>query len=337
MQQPLVSILMPVYNGAQYLPQAIESILNQTYTNFEFIIINDGSTDNTENIILNYTDTRIVYIKNKNNIKLIATLNIGLKLANGKYIARMDADDISLPTRIQEQVKFMETNLDVGLVGSGMLLMPSNTNVIYPETDEDIRLRMVLTNPFAHPTIMLRKEVITKSELEFETQYLHAEDYAFWYKIGYYCNMYNLPLKLLKYREHPNQISTKHRYYQLQQENSIRTEIFADLLHCQKNEVNKLLLVFFSKDKCPKLNNIEFNELTEELIKLREKAKLINPYFTKTLQDFIKNRYWDFCCINTILGPTVMINYNKFYQYYGKLNLRIVTRYIFFVKCFFKL
>ena len=110
MSKPLVSVLMAVYNGEKYLLEAIESILNQTYTNFEFLIINDGSTDSTEEIILSYSDQRIRYIKNEQNLKLIASLNKGLDLAKGKYIARMDADDISLPDRLEKQVNFLERN-----------------------------------------------------------------------------------------------------------------------------------------------------------------------------------------------------------------------------------
>jgi glycosyltransferase involved in cell wall biosynthesis len=115
---PLVTVLMPVYNGEEFLHEAIESILKQTYLNFELLIINDGSTDSSENIILSYPDTRIRYIKNESNIKLIATLNNGFALAQGKYIVRMDADDYSVKERLQKQVAFMEANPEVTLAGS---------------------------------------------------------------------------------------------------------------------------------------------------------------------------------------------------------------------------
>ena len=118
MKQAQVTVLMPVYNAEQYLREAIGSILHQTFTDFEFIIINDGSTDRSEEIIKSYTDTRIRYYKNESNLKLIATLNKGFDLAGGKYIARMDADDISLPNRLQLQFELMEKNPEVGLCGT---------------------------------------------------------------------------------------------------------------------------------------------------------------------------------------------------------------------------
>ena len=102
----LVSVIMPVYNGAMYLNEAITSILGQTYSNFEFIIINDGSTDRSEEIILSFSDSRIVYVKNPENYRLIKTLNLGFSMAKGRYIARMDADDISHPDRLLKQVDF---------------------------------------------------------------------------------------------------------------------------------------------------------------------------------------------------------------------------------------
>ena len=118
MTSATVTVLMPVYNGEMYLREAIDSILHQTFTDFEFLIINDGSTDNSETIILSYDDSRIRYEKNDSNLKLIATLNKGIELAKGKYIVRMDADDISIPDRIEKQVAFLEKNPDVGICGS---------------------------------------------------------------------------------------------------------------------------------------------------------------------------------------------------------------------------
>ena len=114
MKNPLVSILMPVYNSEKYLREAIKSILNQTFTNFELIIINDGSTDNSLKIIKSFKDNRIKIIKNKGNLGLIKTLNKGIDLAQGKYIARMDADDIAMPKRLEKQIAFFNENPDYG-------------------------------------------------------------------------------------------------------------------------------------------------------------------------------------------------------------------------------
>ena len=128
---PEITVLMPVYNGEKYLRPAIESILNQTFSDFEFLIINDGSTDNSESIILSYKDERIRYVKNENNLKLIKTLNKGIDLARGKYIARMDADDISLPTRLEREIEYMESHPECGLVSVFPYVMSESGKILH--------------------------------------------------------------------------------------------------------------------------------------------------------------------------------------------------------------
>ena len=114
--QPVISVILPVYNAERFLREAIDSVLKQTFVDFEFIILNDGSTDKTEDIILSYKDPRIRYVKNEKNLKLIKTLNKGVDMARGKYIARMDADDISLPERFEKEVAYLEAHPDVAVV-----------------------------------------------------------------------------------------------------------------------------------------------------------------------------------------------------------------------------
>ena len=131
MQSPTISIVMPVYNCENYLHEAIKSILEQTYTDFEFIIINDGSEDNSEDIILSYADPRIIYIKNDKNMKIVKTLNKGISLSRGKYIARMDADDICYRDRLEKQLSFMEKHKDIDLCGSYAQNFGTREDVMY--------------------------------------------------------------------------------------------------------------------------------------------------------------------------------------------------------------
>ena len=147
MDNPLVTILMPVYNAELYLKRAIESILNQTYKNIEFLIINDGSTDNSLAIIKSYSDKRIVLIENDKNSGLIYSLNIGLKKASGKYIARMDADDISYPTRIQKQCAFMENHNEIGILGTFIQKENKFKNYSNPNlTSNELKARLIFNN-----------------------------------------------------------------------------------------------------------------------------------------------------------------------------------------------
>ncbi|MCG9494124.1 glycosyltransferase family 2 protein [Acinetobacter lactucae] len=205
----LVSVVLPAYNAELYLKEAIDSVLAQTCTDFELIILNDGSVDRTEEIILSYSDSRIVYVKNEQNLGLIGTLNKGINLAKGKYIARMDADDICLPERFEKQINFLENNNDYIICGTAAYRFYSNYNLnnnIFrvPKSDELIRLKMLFNSPFIHPSIMMRSSIVKEKMLNFDIQYKYAEDYKFWSQLLKYGKAYNLQEKLLYYRLTPN-------------------------------------------------------------------------------------------------------------------------------------
>jgi glycosyltransferase involved in cell wall biosynthesis len=258
---PFVSVIMPVFNGEKYLNEAIESILNQTYTNFEFIIINDGSTDTSEEIILSYKDSRIVYIKNPENYKLIQTLNIGFSLAKGRYIARMDADDISHPDRLQKQVQFLDINEDYGLVGSGVnLLHGANKSQLLYHTDyASLKFALAFYCPFIHPSVMLRKEVIKSMDPVFDERFLHAEDYELWTRLAFRTKMANLPEYLLDYRVHDSQISSQHNSHQTEIANKIRRNYLENYFI---GDVEEYLFTF-------KLSETE-KSLTSKLIEVKK-------------------------------------------------------------------
>lgn len=206
-----VSVILPAYNAGQYIAEAINSILSQTYTQFELIVINDCSTDNTEAVIQSFTDHRIVYHKNQTNRGLIYNLNLALSLAKGKYIIRMDADDISLPTRIEEQVSFMETNPTVGISGSWFQSFGSYDGVgQYEKTDNEIKLQTLFHCRFCHPTVIIRKQVIDINNLQYSTEFPHAEDYELWARMAFITQFANLQKVLLKYRVHDNNVTIKY-------------------------------------------------------------------------------------------------------------------------------
>ena len=218
---PLVTVLMPVYNAAEFLREAIESILQQSFTHFEFIIINDGSTDNSEQIILSFSDPRISYIKNETNLKLIATLNKGFELAKGKYIARMDADDVSLVNRLGKQVQFMEANPDTVMAGSWFESIGGVSKVVKYESDLNlIRFKMLYQTQFCHPTVIIRKSVVEQLDVLFYPVYLHAEDYDLFSRIAYKYQVSNIPEVLLQYRVHAANVSVL--YKNIQVDNSLK-------------------------------------------------------------------------------------------------------------------
>lgn len=204
----LISVVLPAYNADLYLKEAIDSILAQTFIDFELIVLNDGSTDKTEEIILSYNDNRIVYIKNEKNLGLIATLNKGICFAKGKYIARMDADDICFPERFAKQVEFLEKNQEYVICGTFVYLFIEKIEkkkvAKYPEVDSAIRMRSIFNSPFAHPTVMFRRDIIIDNNLKYSKEYKYAEDYGLWIDLLEYGKGYNLTKPLLYYRITPN-------------------------------------------------------------------------------------------------------------------------------------
>lgn len=238
MNKPLVSIVMTAYNEELYIKEAIESVLNQTYFNFEFIIINDGSVDKTENIILSFSDDRIKYFKNEKNLKLIDSLNIGLNIAQGKYIARMDSDDICVPERIEKQVEFMEANPEIGISGAQLLVFGKENGFMnYPLTHEDIRLRLFITSCFGNNVVIFRKTLFDKHQLYFPKGYLHAEDYKCWTNWVLVAKAGNLNLNLVKYRSHANSVSSKHKMVQRDTRNRIRLEYLSKVFELKNDNL----------------------------------------------------------------------------------------------------
>lgn len=218
--KPQISVILPAYNAEKYLHDAIDSILNQTYTNFELIILNDGSTDKTEEIILSYSDPRIRYVKNKQNLKLIKTLNKGIELAKGKYIARMDADDISLPNRFQVEYDFMESNPNISACSSKVYhLFPYNKITkghYYPcESPESCCFCSIFRTPLSHPASFFRTEILKKFKYDTSDDALHIEAFVLWGNLALSNEkMAVINDRLLYYRD--NEQSICHSYPDLQ-------------------------------------------------------------------------------------------------------------------------
>lgn len=207
---PKISVIMPVYNAAPFLRESIESILNQTYKDFEFLIFNDGSTDNSTEIIESYKDPRIKFFNSEKNYGYVKHLNEGIKLAQGEYIARMDADDISLNKRFEKQVLFLDNNKEYGICGTGIWQFYSKAKkqqYLLPITHEDIQLEQFFNCSFIHPTVMIRNKILSTNGLAYDENDMPAEDYNLWAKILDYTKGYNLPESLLYYRRHKNQTS----------------------------------------------------------------------------------------------------------------------------------
>ena len=199
---PLVSIILPAYNAEKYIREAINSILAQTLTDFELIILDDGSADNTAKIIKSYTDDRIRYYRNNRNLGVAKSLNIGLEKSRGQYIARMDADDVSVTSRLEVQVGFLKKNPQIDICGSWFKTIGEQSRFIkkYPTGWENIKCELLFGCPIAHPTVMMRRSALQKKRLRYDGAVLHAEDYDLWARASKFLRIDNIPIPLLTRR-----------------------------------------------------------------------------------------------------------------------------------------
>lgn len=224
MTKPRVSVILPAYNAERFIGEAINSILNQTYRDFELIIISDGSTDLTPSIIKQYSkqDKRIRFFNNRRNRGLVYVLNMGLRKARGEYIARMDADDISMPTRFEKQVAYLDANPDIGILGTliegfGLVKALGIQKPVVELAD------FVDNNYVAHPTVMMRRSIVRKYKFRYDPEYKHVEDYELWMRMIKVTKIHNIMEVLLRYRVSGSNVSTinqleqKKRILQLQE------------------------------------------------------------------------------------------------------------------------
>ena len=229
MQTPLISVIMPVYNTAKYLNEAIDSILEQTFKDFEFIIIDDCSTDGSKDIIKSYNDERIILLENETNLGIVYSLNYAISLANGKYIARMDSDDISEINRLEKQVSFMENNEDIILCGTWFKGIGNDKLYVYPESHDEIIVKMLSYCAIGHPTVFIRNSILKHYNLKYDILMEYAEDYDLWSRLSTIGKLANLPEVLLQYRIHDNQVSKQKKIKQKILSDNIRLNILRKL------------------------------------------------------------------------------------------------------------
>ncbi len=312
MQVPAITVLMPVYNGEKYLREAIDSILTQTFTNFEFLIINDGSTDSSEQIILSYTDPRIRYVKNEANLKLIASLNKGFTLAAGKYVIRTDADDVNHAERLQLQYNFMEQHPDVGLLGTGFETFGENLptkTVIYSPDHNTICLKHLYQIHLSHGTSIFRMEVVRKNKLFFDPAYAHAEDYELWTRFSAVSKLANIPQVLYRVRHHEHEVSRLHSNVQQQNSLRVRQNQFKKL-GCPLSEEGISLFTKIAQHEytCGTQYIEQAQKLLEELTRANDQTGFIDRQFFKQSMA----TYWFNIANNcTTLGVPVVKQFNS--------------------------
>ncbi len=299
-RQPMISVVMSTYNRAEpALPSAIESVLNQTYENFEFIIIDDGSTDNTEDIIKKYArrDSRIRFFKNRKNKGLIFSLNRGLDAARGKYIARMDDDDASLPWRFERQLEALENNPDIIILGGGIT---SRDARLYPpmgkvrlKDPKRLEIETYFSSGLAHPTIMIRRDFLEKHHLRYSPQYLYAED------CGLYKDVLNLGGKLSAVEEPVLRFgfiqkqNKPNNYGGIQYETfkKIQAEKFRPFFEADKDFLGSHAGVF---KKCVLLNKLSDANREKRILDQEMLERVVSETCPKNMEKavLLKHPYW---------------------------------------------
>ena len=272
MSAPRISVIMSVYNGEPYLREAVESILNQTFGDFEFIIINDGSTDGTGAILARYQriDDRI-RVYHQENQGLIASLNRGCHLAQGKYIARMDADDVSLPDRLARQAYYMEVHPEIGILGTWIEYIDENGEPRgehrIPTAPGLIGWLFLFGNFLAHPSVMMRRNVVERVGF-YRPEALHVEDYDLWMRASIFTGIANIPEALLQYRVWEGSVCS--RYFQTQEQNVVK------VMHSM---ISRLLGSEVSIEAIAKLRQVSIGSSLVSLQQIEAVARLIQKLF----------------------------------------------------------
>jgi glycosyltransferase involved in cell wall biosynthesis len=222
-----VTVILPVYNGAKYLKETIDSVLNQTFIDFDFLILNDVSTDTSEEIILSYKDTRIIYHLNDINLGSIGAPLKGMNMSHTEYIARIDQDDIWMPTKLEKQVKILNANPTIGICGTSIELFGDRNGIkIFPVSNESLKVGFLFFCCMSHPSVVFRKSFLETTGVTYNEAYRLADDYKMWIDCIDLTQIYNIPEPLVKYRQHEEQIcSTVNSPEQFKIQNKIRLEM----------------------------------------------------------------------------------------------------------------
>jgi len=284
--KPKISVIMPVYNAEKYIGEAIESIRNQTFANFEFIIIYDLSFDNSLKIINNYSDSRIRIIENKKRIGLVKSLNKAVKCARGEYIARQDADDISLPDRLELQLEFLEKHPKVALIGTGIYVIDKNGDVTEKRIMHPNPKKSLLKgNRFIHGSVMFRKAVIDEFGA-YNELFKNSEDYELWLRLSQKYEINNLALPLYKLRAHSSSISAakieEQQMYAVIARKLVMGEIKEEVLLNLPNDPSTFYQILNQSDKLMFYKAVAYNHTqNNDLISFKIacfKAFKLNPF-----------------------------------------------------------
>lgn len=295
MRYPIpISVVMPCYNEDKYVSLAIKSILQQTFQHFEFIIINDGSTDKSHNEIKSFSDKRIHYINMRTNSGNYPARNIGMKIAKGKYICVMDADDIAFPDRLIIQYKYLERHLYIAGIGSCGELIDEEGRLINPKLTRptvscaQFKTFLLLDNLVLHPSLMFRASILKNHHLFYNEQYIYSSDFDFVVRCASLFPLCNIENILIKYRLHEGQITTKYNTFLTKEADQIRLEQLKKFnLPFSEHEV-KIYLAIMKRKELEECHQIEEGmDILNKILSRNAVLKLYNQRFLHSLFDYL--------------------------------------------------
>lgn len=314
----LISIITSVYNCENYINDMLDSILEQTWQDWELILIDDASTDNTWSLISDYKDKRIKPFRNKENKGLTCNLNKAISLAKGKYLVRIDGDDIVYPHRLDTQVNYMEKHPDVILSGGWMRAFGNSDNICRSILDENVlKVNLLFNSVIYHPTFIMRKEVLVKNKVAYDEGLACAQDYDFIVQMSRLGKITNIPEVLVKYRKHDNQISQNKRKQQLECANITRKRLLKELNisldeHAWDYWLQFCLLSYHTMEEQ------EYYELKKIINYIIAQNKVKKIYSEETLSNILVmrlNDYWEKCDKKKCYDKSVStVNYMRLFQ-----------------------
>ena len=298
---PRVSVVMSVYNCSSDVGRAIRSILDQTYRNFEFIIVDDASTDNSMEIVARFDDPRIRVLSNRENLGLASSLNRGIRAARGEFVARMDCDDVSLPARLKHQVRYMDRNPEVTVCGSFVRAFGHGSGVWHVPTEhEEIRAQLLFNNSISHPSVMMRKSHLDTLPYVYEEGRRRVEDYELWVRISPAFRLVNIDRPLLLYRTYDVRRLRKHPEV-IAAGNVIRRGLLQEMdMDVSDGDLELHMQISRSRRNDSVDFIVRAGDWFERLLAAHERRPIYDPEaFLRTLGV----RWWRVCKGSTELGP----------------------------------
>ncbi|MFC1849049.1 glycosyltransferase family 2 protein [candidate division CSSED10-310 bacterium] len=309
----MVTVLMTVFNGERYLHETITSVLNQTFTDFTFLVIDNASTDNSLKIVHSFNDQRLKLEALPENIGQVPALNKGLDMITTPYIARIDADDICLPQRLEKQVAFMENNVQVGICGTYAMAFKGKQEIAirFPLHTADIKVKLLFECCLGHPSVMMRKELLDRYQLRYNEQLGHSEDWELWQRAANCFDLANIPEFLLRYRLHAG--AESHKVIDRQKEAA--TKLDAESLKHLKLQNHPLRTIhrdvatetFNARNREPQL----IHDVEKWFELLKEANQNYQIYAPEALQRFLKERLFIVLTNNTGHWRTALTAFHK--------------------------